>query len=133
MGWRTTKLYSILTLTCPYCHQGAFFVSHPYDLEHTGELRKTCPQCGGKYSIEPGFYFGAMLVAYGLGVAVSCASWLLLALFAPGLALHWQVITIGSVMLLGGPLFYALSKIIWANLFFQYKGPPEPKGGKAGA
>ena len=31
---------------------------------------------------------------------------------------------ITGVMVVGTPLFYALSKIIWANMFFNYQGPP---------
>jgi uncharacterized protein (DUF983 family) len=122
MEWKATKLYSILTLTCPYCHEGEFFVSSPYDLKHVGDLHSNCPKCGGKYTIEPGFYFGAMFVAYGLGVAVCCATYLILAIAIPALPIPWQIGIIASVMLIGGPWFYALSKIIWANLFFRYKG-----------
>ena len=40
------------------------------------------------------------------------------------MALHWQVGMIGAVIELGGPWFYAASKIIWANMFFDYQGPP---------
>ena len=32
------------------------------------------------------------------------------------------VIAVSAVMLLGGPYYYALSKIIWAHMFFAYKG-----------
>jgi hypothetical protein len=31
-------------------------------------------------------------------------------------------------MVVGTPLFYALSKIIWANMFFSYQGPPPEDG-----
>ena len=127
MEWKATKLYSILNFTCPYCHEGAFFVSHPYDLAKAGDLHPACPKCGRKYSIEPGFYYGAMYVAYAIGVAMCVSTWVAMMVLAPHLGVLPQILIISSVMLFGGPLFYALSKIIWANLFFTYEGPSGTK------
>ena len=70
-AFQSSKLYSILHLTCPFCHKGAFFLSHPYDLKHAGDLHETCPACHRKYEMEPGFYYGAMFVSYALSIAFS--------------------------------------------------------------
>lgn len=123
MPWQDSKLYSILNFKCPYCHQGDFFVAHPYDLKRVGDLHERCSACKRKYSIEPGFYFGAMFVSYALGVALVMSIWVAFLVLAPDTEPHWQVGAIGVVMLLAGPYLYALSKIIWANMFFEYKGP----------
>ena len=69
MAWKDTMLYSILGFKCPYCHTGDFFVSHPYDLRHTGDVHDHCGHCGRRFNIEPGFYYGAMYVSYAIGVA----------------------------------------------------------------
>jgi len=119
-----TKLYSILHLKCPYCQEGDFFVAHPYNLRRAGDTYEKCPICQGKFSIEPGFYFGAMYVSYGITVAVAISMWVAIAVLAPNMALPWQIGLIGMAILLGGPWYYALSKIIWANMFFNYQGPP---------
>ena len=94
---KDTKLYSILNFKCPYCHEGDFFVAHPYNLMRVGDLHERCSECNGRYTIEPGFYYGAMYVSYAMGTAV--------------------------VMIGVGPLFYALSKIIWANMFLDFDNP----------
>lgn len=128
MAWKDSVLYSILNFKCPYCHEGAFFLSHPYDLKHAGDLHEACPRCGGRYSIEPGFYYGAMYVSYALGVAASVSTWMACSVLAPDMGVGGVVAWVAGVMLVGGPFYYALSKIIWANLFLKYKGSA-PHGG----
>lgn len=120
MGLKGTKLYSIIKMKCPRCHEGDFFVSKPYDLKKAGDLYQNCSNCNLKYSKEPGFYYGAMYVSYALGVALFVALWVSFNLFFPNLSVYWQVgiISISSVLL--GPYLYALSKIIWANFFIKY-------------
>ena len=123
MDLKATRLYSVLTLTRPHCHEGRFFQSHPYDLSKAGDLLKDCPQCGRSYEMEPGFYYGAMYVAYGLGVGICLMTFLLLRLLAPRMPLYWIIIAMAGIMIFGGPYVYALSKIIWANIFIGYKKP----------
>lgn len=123
MSWKESKLYSILNFKCPFCHEGQFFLAHPYNLRRAGDLLEKCPECHRKYSIEPGFYYGAMYVSYAITVALAVSIWVAILVLAPDMALHWQVGLIATVIVLGAPLFYALSKIIWANMFFDYKGP----------
>lgn len=116
-----SKLYSIFHMRCPQCHEGAFFVAHPYNLKKVGDLHAHCPKCGLKYEKEIGFYFGAMYVSYGMGVALFVALWLGFYLFFPWVSTALQIAIIAAVSVLIGPYFYALSKIIWANFFFHYK------------
>lgn len=116
-----SKLYSIFRMKCPRCHEGEFFVSHPYDLKHAGDTHEHCPNCNLKYSREPGFYYGAMYVAYALGVALFVTLWVSFNLFFVDVATWVQitVITLASIFL--APYNYALSKIIWANLFIKFE------------
>lgn len=115
-----SKLYSIFKMKCPRCQEGDFFVSHPYDLKNAGDTHENCPSCGLKYSKEPGFYYGAMYVAYALGVALFVALWVSFNLFFPSVRAGIQVTVIALASLLTGPYLYALSKIIWANLFVKF-------------
>jgi len=121
MAWKDTMLYSVLGFKCPYCHEGEFFVSHPYDMKHTGDVHDHCPKCNGKFNIEPGFYYGAMYVSYAIGVAAMVTVWVATAVLFPNLSPTGLVVAILSTLLIGSPWFYALSKIIWANIFFKYK------------
>lgn len=115
-----SKLYSITKMKCPQCQEGDFFVSHPYDLRHAGEIHEHCSVCGLKYSKEPGFYYGAMYVSYALGVAVFVTLWVVMNLFFSRLSTAWQIFMIIFISLLITPYLYVLSKIIWANFFIRY-------------
>ncbi len=116
-----TKLYSILKFKCPHCHEGDFFKAHPYNLSKVGEIHEKCPVCGEKNLKEPGFYYGAMYVSYGLGAAVFISTFTIMNLFFPNFDwINYLFIVIGLLVILT-PLLYALSKIIWANFFYSYK------------
>ena len=119
---KDTKLYSILKFKCPRCHKGEFLESrNVYNLKKAGNLREKCDCCALKYSREPGFYFGAMFVSYALGVALFVTIWVAIAILYPEYSAELLLgIIIGAIIILG-PYLYALSKIIWANLFFHYE------------
>lgn len=115
-------LYSVLKMKCPQCHEGDFFSSSIYDLKNMGNIHEVCASCGCKYSKEPGFYYGAMYVSYGLSVAVLVAAFVLTYLLYPGASslVYIGVLLVAIVVL--APYVYALSKIIWANMFIKYQG-----------
>jgi uncharacterized protein (DUF983 family) len=116
-----TKLYSIIHRKCPQCHEGDFFVSTPYDLKHVGDIREKCDHCGLKYEKEHGFYYGAMYVGYGLGVATFVTFWVSMNLFFSSLSTGFQIAIIVAAIIVSGPFLYMLSKIIWANMFIHYR------------
>ena len=115
-----TKLYSILFLKCPRCHQGAFLQRHPYHLSSMNRVRETCPECGLKYKIEPSFYYGSMYVSYAVGVAVAVAVYVLIRIFGLEFSIAAIFGTIVGVLVLLMPWIGAVSKAIWANFFFKY-------------
>lgn len=118
-----SKMYSILLLKCPRCHKGAFLENNPYKLSSFNKVKQECSCCRLRYSIEPSFYYGSMYVSYGVGIAVAVAVFVLIKLF--GLSLSpvqiFMAIVIALVVLM--PYIGAVSKSIWANIFFRY----EPK------
>lgn len=116
-----SKLYSVFKMKCPRCQEGDFFVSHPYDLSKAGDTHKNCPKCNLKYSKEPGFYYGAMYVSYALGVALFVTLWATFSWFFPSVNVGVQILVICLASVILAPYFYALSKIIWANLFIRFK------------
>ena len=123
-----TKLYSVLRMKCPNCQEGKFFEGHPYKYSTIGKVKEQCPECNIKYSIEPGFYQGSYYVTYGLSVGLFIVVWALMSIFMPESGpLILMLVVILSILGLS-PLLFALSKIIWANVFFNYdKGIPNNK------
>lgn len=115
-----SKMYSVFRFRCPRCQEGDFFMSHPYDLSKMGDIHEHCSECGLRYAKEPGFYYGAMYVAYAIGVALFVTLWTSFNLFLPWVSIGVQIFVIVAATIVLSPLVYALSKIIWANMFISY-------------
>lgn len=115
-----TKIFSILKMRCPRCNKGRFYESHPYNLKKIGEVKKECNNCNLKYDMEPIFFQGSYYVSYGLGVALFVAIFVLKMLILPDLAYLSTLILMVVVLLILAPLLFALSKIIWINLFVPF-------------
>ena len=97
-----TKIYSILRMKCPRCHEGSFYDSHPYHFSKMGIVKKKCSKCDMKFSLEPSFYQGSYYVTYALGVALFITVWLLQLLFFPDIGpgtLLWSMLI--SLILFG--------------------------------
>ena len=118
-----TKLYSIITGTCPVCQEESMYKDpNPYKLARIFDMHTRCSNCGTKYKMEPSFFFGAMYVSYGLGVAVSIAAFIITYFFfGGGLMATFIAITLTLVILM--PLLIRISRNIWINMFLKYKDP----------
>jgi hypothetical protein len=112
MGFKATKLYSVLFNKCPRCHEGDFFVTrNPYDLRLASHIFDHCPVCGLKYMREVGFFYGAMYVSYGLTVGLS---------FLFGLSDTISLAVLCVLALLLWTVIFRKARIIWINLFVKY-------------
>ena len=119
---KESKLYSIFNFKCPHCHEGEFYKSrNPYNPKSMSETHSKCATCGRKLSLEPGFYYGALYVAYSLGVAHIITFWVAKVILNFEIEFWNFIILVGTALLILTPFYYALSKIIWANLFMNYK------------
>jgi hypothetical protein len=116
-----SKLYSVLFFKCSACHEGDFFVSHPYNLRKAGDIYDSCKTCQTKFSKEPGFYYGAMYVSYGLAVALSISLYAIFKVLKFDPSVEQFILIYSLLILLLSPLIYALSKIIWANIFIKFQ------------
>lgn len=118
--FKGTKLYSIFTGTCPVCHEGNMYLKkNPYRLSETLKMHENCTHCGTKFKIEPSFFYGAMYVSYGLGVAFAIATFII-AYFFIGLNRFQTFIAITLTLVALLPIILRLSRNIWINLFFKY-------------
>jgi uncharacterized protein (DUF983 family) len=56
-----SKLNSILTGSCPKCHEESMYEDkNPYNLSNIYKMHEKCSHCNIKYKIEPSFFYGAM-------------------------------------------------------------------------
>lgn len=114
------KLYSILTGSCPKCHEESMYVdNNPYKPGHLFKMHERCSTCNTKYKIEPSFFYGAMYVSYGVGIAFAVAAFVIAKLLL-GANLITTFIAIVATMILFMPVIIRLSRNIWINFFFKY-------------
>lgn len=114
------KLYSILTGSCPKCHEESMYVAkNPYRIGHLFKMHERCSVCGTKYKIEPSFFYGAMYVSYAVGIAFAVAAFVISKLFF-GADLITTFVAIVITLFLFMPVIIRLSRNIWINLFINY-------------
>ena len=116
-----SKIYSILRGKCPRCHEGNFFkYTFTMNIFKVNKIEKKCSQCDLKYMIEPAFYFGALYVSYGITVAICIATFITSKIIFD-LALLSSFIAVFIVLILCIPVNLRLSRILWINMFINYK------------
>lgn len=115
-----SKLYSILTGSCPKCHQENMYVyKNPYIISKNFKMHEKCSHCGLRYKIEPSFFFGAMYVSYGVGIAFGTAAFVITRLILEA-NLKISFISIVATLIIFLPVITRLSRNIWINFFIHY-------------
>ncbi len=83
-------------------------------------MNEECSYCGLNYEREPGFFYGAMYVSYGLMSGI-----LIVWYIADLLWLHLSAIVlfllVVASLLLFFPVAFRWARIIWLNFFVRYE------------
>lgn len=115
-----SKLYSILTGTCPKCQNESMYVDqNPYNLSRIFQMHERCSHCEQKYKIEPSFFYGAMYVSYGVGIAFGVAAFIISYILL-GYNLKVAFIAIIATLIVFMPIIMRWSRNIWINMFVDY-------------
>ena len=115
-----SKLYSILTGSCPRCHSESMYsYKNPYRFGGLFKMQEKCSQCGTKYKMEPSFFYGAMYVSYAVGIAFAVAVFVITFLML-GADLPTTFIAIVATLVVMLPVIIRLSRNIWINFFIHY-------------
>jgi len=117
------KLYGILTGTCPKCHEESMYLDkNPYHLRKILKMHERCGHCTTKYKIEPSFFYGAMYVSYGVGIAFAVAAFVICRIFLQTTLLTSFYAIIGTLITFM-PVIMRLSRNIWISFFISYNPP----------
>jgi uncharacterized protein (DUF983 family) len=119
-----SKLYSILTGTCPRCQNESMYEDN--NLLHLSKIikmKEKCSHCGLRYQIEPSFFYGAMYVSYGLNVAIGVAAFIISYLIVPSVKIGFISVVAAIVLLF--PIVMRLSRSIYINIFVAYNKDPD--------
>ena len=115
-------------MRCPRCRRGPMFKDpNPYrnlSLKHIFEMHDHCPECGQKYDLEPGFWYGTGYVSYALAVAISVASfvawWVLVGISVNDNRVIWWLVANAVLLVVLQPWMMRLSRAIYMRFFVSY-------------
>jgi len=121
--------YSVLKNRCPRCHRGKVFENdNPYNLKNGLSMKNACLECELTYESEPGFFFGALYVSYGISSGIFSVLYLLDAFWIQ--METWLLLTlIITAIVVFYPFSYRWGRLFWLNFFVRYdkKYKPEKK------
>ena len=96
--------------------------NNPYKnilVKNGGEIG-SCKNCNLKYEMEPGFWYGAMYVSYGISVFIAMLVWFIINTLNKYLDIFVQISIISLSLIILFPVVYFFSRLIWINLFVSY-------------
>lgn len=120
-----SKLYSIVNLKCPRCHEGdlfekTFWKSIPQLARGNYEMKNSCPNCGLVYESEPGFWWGAMYIGYALSSGALLITGAIAKIYF-GLSVNQTMLVVLYVAFLGFLINARLSRAIYINIYVNYQ------------
>ena len=114
-------LVHILNNECPNCHKGKVFNEKNIFLNiGFPKMNQHCPNCHFKFEKEPGYFFGAMYVNYGLTVAQGIATYLIAHQFFSETFDLRIIAIITAVILIMASFNIRLSRLLWIYMFKNY-------------
>ena len=122
-GKAPSEFKSALHAKCPKCRKGDMFANSMYGFS-SQKMHKNCPYCNFQFEIEPGYFYVAMFVSYGMNVIqmilFGVATFMLTHSESPWL----YVGVLFAVTLLLSPFNYRYSRVMllyWLtpNLFYD--------------
>jgi uncharacterized protein (DUF983 family) len=117
-----SKAYSIVNFKCPRCHEGDLFPTRLLSFKSTFKMNDACNSCDQKYVLEPGFYWGAMYIAYMISSGILLVTFFVLFFgFGIDLVITFSIALLLMLLLYG--LIFRLARSIWINLYIRYRDP----------
>lgn len=111
------KIAAMALNKCPRCHEGDMFKT-----PITGgiyNMHENCTECDQPFELEPGFYWGAMYIGYGLS-----GGYMLTFVTALIVGLGWSTEAAFLLAIVGGviilPVIARLARSIWIHIYIQY-------------
>lgn len=120
--------WSILTMKCPRCRYGDMFIHKSayrhLSLKNIFAMPEHCAECGQKFDIEPGFWYGTGYVSYAITVAISVATfiawWVLIGISIKDNRVFWWLGINALLLVVLQPWIMRLSRVIYMRFFVSF-------------
>lgn len=114
---------AVLTMKCPQCREGELFKKPGlFVLADMATMHQHCPVCGLKYEQEPGFWWGAMYVSYGLAVSTALPAFIIF-YWLLDMSFRQSMLWVFLLQVFMVPSVFRLSRSIWIYMLGNYKTP----------
>ena len=108
---------------CPKCETGKIFASNGNILKLKGPvMHDNCPHCNYKFEREPGYFYGAMFMSYGITMAEAIAAFVAIRVLNLDLSVDAIMAIITAVMLIFLFPNFKFSRILWLYTFTKKDG-----------
>lgn len=106
-------------MKCPRCREGNLYRSSIFSMEGIYNMNDRCPCCGQDFEMEPGFYWGAMYIGYGLSSGYMLSTMLILLYgFEFTLNQSFVLAILGGIVIV--PLVARFARTIWIHIYVRY-------------
>lgn len=112
-------LRSMWNYYCPRCRKSPLFIS-PFNISLPLAMHKRCDYCDLNFEPEPGYYFGAMFISYGIS-AVYFLTIAAIAYFAFGMGVKGIMGLIIFIGIISFIKILRLSRSVWIHIMTRYK------------
>lgn len=79
-------------------------------------MYERCSECNYRFDKEPGYFFGAMYISYGMAIAELLPVFLVFTWFLP---LGWLFVLMFAILLLTMFFNYRVSRVLWIHIFHE--------------
>jgi len=116
--YEPSKGLAIFKAKCPQCQSGKMFKKSALKLNGFTEMFDTCNVCGLTFEVEPGFFWGAMYVSYGITTGMMLIVGALVFILSNHEARFWgYIIPIFLAMFSSIPFTYRYSRVLMLYYF----------------
>ncbi|MFA9213678.1 MAG: DUF983 domain-containing protein [Candidatus Methylacidiphilales bacterium] len=116
--FESNKGLSIIKAKCPQCQSGKMYQYSALKLNGFTQMFDTCPVCNLTFEVEPGFFWGAMYVSYGITTGMMLVIGALVYILSGHEAGFWgYIIPIFLAMFLSIPFTYRYARVLMLYLF----------------
>ncbi len=112
---------------CPRCHTGNVFKHATYSTKFI-QMHSLCLHCGQDFEIEPGFYYGAMYISYGITVVIGLILMLATNLFFNDPEVWVYLVVLTGTLLILSPVSFRYSRLMMLYWFGEIKYDPTLRG-----
>lgn len=121
---RPSLILSLLKCKCPRCRRGDMFKSKKPYAANFMKMNETCPVCGQPMDLEPGFYYGTIMISYALAVLFCVISllgtWLIIGFSLQDNRFFWWIGINAVVLIALQPPLMRISRSFWLGYFVRY-------------